>query len=338
MLRAAAAAAASAARAAADEHRDGEDAADVEAGRADKDAAVALTIHEADAASPVRHAFALSRVNETPEYLQRPYILGAYRVHFSLPLCARSALRLHNETGNIWTHALGGAALVAQATRDLGARAEMREAGWGDVAVLALFYVAAVACMAASVCFHTFGCHSARAFLHLYRCDVTAIGLLILGSYVPGLYYAFACQPAARALYISVIVALCALAMTLPWRARGAHGGDHTRSVAVLVALVVFSVLPILHWWFGPSRETGVDRGRHLSNVAHMLVLYGAGLVVYRLHLPERLLPGRFDCWLHSHQIWHVFVYLAARSWPAAIADMVSDNRAHPCPSAPLAQ
>ena len=30
---------------------------------------------------------------------------------------------------------------------------------------------------------------------------------------------------------------------------------------------------------------------------------------------PERLLPGRFDHWFHSHQLWHTCIVLAAYVW-----------------------
>jgi adiponectin receptor len=35
--------------------------------------------------------------------------------------------------------------------------------------------------------------------------------------------------------------------------------------------------------------------------------------------IPERWLPGTFDIWLHSHQLWHAFILAgaAAHYWSA---------------------
>jgi hypothetical protein len=36
------------------------------------------------------------------------------------------------------------------------------------------------------------------------------------------------------------------------------------------------------------------------------------GAFVYAQRIPERWLPGRFDTWLHGHQIFHVLIVVAA--------------------------
>jgi predicted membrane channel-forming protein YqfA (hemolysin III family) len=45
------------------------------------------------------------------------------------------------------------------------------------------------------------GCHSEYAYETLYRCDLSGITALILGSYVPGLFYAFSCWQGPRIFY-----------------------------------------------------------------------------------------------------------------------------------------
>ena len=46
-------------------------------------------------------------IDETPTYLRRPYILRGYRVSYTFWRCVQSVWSVHNESGNIWTHALG---------------------------------------------------------------------------------------------------------------------------------------------------------------------------------------------------------------------------------------
>jgi predicted membrane channel-forming protein YqfA (hemolysin III family) len=54
----------------------------------------------------------LNTFEDTPSYLRSPFILGSYRVHFSLKLCLLSLVKLHNEVLNIHTHFFGCLAFV----------------------------------------------------------------------------------------------------------------------------------------------------------------------------------------------------------------------------------
>jgi adiponectin receptor len=45
-----------------------------------------------------------------------------------------------------------------------------------------------------------------------------------------------------------------------------------------------------------------------------MGVLYLTGAIIYGARVPERWWPGRFDLFLHSHQIFHVIVLAASMS------------------------
>mmetsp|Transcript_18304 Transcript_18304/g.50460 ORF Transcript_18304/g.50460 Transcript_18304/m.50460 type:complete len:113 (+) Transcript_18304:470-808(+) len=62
-------------------------------------------------------------------------------------------------------------------------------------------------------------------------------------------------------------------------------------------------------------------------------VLGSAGGVLNGTRLPERWLPGRFDLWLNSHQIMHVFT---AGAQLCILWGGGADYRhylAHPCPA-----
>ena len=40
--------------------------------------------------------------------------------------------------------------------------------------------------------------------------------------------------------------------------------------------------------------------------------LYLIGAFLYAFRIPERYLPGKFDIFFHSHQIFHLLIVLAA--------------------------
>jgi adiponectin receptor len=46
-----------------------------------------------------------------------------------------------------------------------------------------------------------------------------------------------------------------------------------------------------------------------------MFGFYAIGFFFFLTRIPERWFPGAFDVLLHSHQLWHVFVFLAGASW-----------------------
>lgn len=43
-----------------------------------------------------------------------------------------------------------------------------------------------------------------------------------------------------------------------------------------------------------------------------MGVLYLTGLFFFCKKIPESLVPKKFDIWLNSHTIFHIFVFIAA--------------------------
>ena len=47
-----------------------------------------------------------------------------------------------------------------------------------------------------------------------------------------------------------------------------------------------------------------------LLGIVYMYSFYAAGVFFYSSKLPERFWPGKFDIFCHSHQFWHIFVFL----------------------------
>lgn len=43
-----------------------------------------------------------------------------------------------------------------------------------------------------------------------------------------------------------------------------------------------------------------------------MGVIYLSGTVFYVKKIPEKYYPKKFDIWLNSHTIFHIFVFIAA--------------------------
>lgn len=76
----------------------------------------------------------------------------------------------------------------------------------------------------------------------------------------------------------------------------------------------LFGVVPGLHWLSIHYDEfwASLDLKTSFISLVTMGVLYIVGASLYASRIPERFFPGKCDLFLHSHQIFHVFVTAAA--------------------------
>ncbi|XP_072423783.1 adiponectin receptor protein 1-like [Chiloscyllium punctatum] len=129
----------------------------------------------------------------------------------SFRACFRSIFRLHTETGNIWTHLIGFLfflilGIVYMFRPNINFVAPVQEK-----VVFGMFFLGAVLCLFFSWIFHTVYCHSEKVSRTFSKLDYSGIALLIMGSFVPWLYYSFYCSPQPRLIYLVII---CVLGIT----------------------------------------------------------------------------------------------------------------------------
>lgn len=128
-------------------------------------------------------------VNDTPEFLRTAYILRGYRAFLSFRQCTRSLYRpLHNESMNIWTHLLATIYILYLAYEAYNIlityddNQHHHQTTIIDYLLFGIYYTTAISCFLCSTLYHWYGCMSVRAHSCLYIGDMSAIGLLILGS------------------------------------------------------------------------------------------------------------------------------------------------------------
>ena len=136
---------------------------------------------------------------------------GYRRTSGSVRASVASLLYLHNETVNIWTHLLGAVAAavggVLLLLRTLVAP-RYSSASSSDRLVFACFFAGAVLCLGMSATFHTLCNHSPEVARWGNKLDYTGIVFLIVGSYVPALYYGFFCHPNLLTVYLGAVSVL----------------------------------------------------------------------------------------------------------------------------------
>ncbi|CAI2352183.1 unnamed protein product [Caenorhabditis sp. 36 PRJEB53466] len=143
-----------------------------------------------------------------PEWLQdNEFLRHGHRPPLpSFSECFKSILSLHTETGNIWTHLIGCVAFFLLAcwffTRP------DNHIQFQEKVVFSFFFVGAVLCLGLSFAFHTLSCHSVNVVKLFCKLDYMGISLLIIGSFIPWIYYGFYCRREPKITYIAMVCVL----------------------------------------------------------------------------------------------------------------------------------
>ncbi|NXM74145.1 PAQR1 protein, partial [Serilophus lunatus] len=248
-----------------------------------------------------------------PDWLKdNDYLLHGHRPPMpSFRACFRSIFRIHTETGNIWTHLLGFVLFLC-----LGILTMLRPnmyfmAPLQEKVVFGMFFLGAVLCLSFSWLFHTVYCHSEKVSRTFSKLDYSGIALLIMGSFVPWLYYSFYCSPQPRLIYLSIVCVLGISAIIVAQWDRFATPKHRQTRAGVFLGLGLSGVVPTLHFTLAEGFVKATTVGQ-MGWFFLMAVMYITGAALYAARIPERFFPGKFDIWFQSHQIFHVLVVAAA--------------------------
>ncbi|GAB5033286.1 progestin and adipoq receptor family member iiia [Nannochloropsis oceanica] len=264
---------------------------------------------------PVRH------VKHAPAFQHVPHIKLGYRVGFSVRNCLVSVFTFHNESINIWSH-LSGTVYVLYALscflRMDGLHVNIDDS---EYKAILTFLLCAVACLSFSTCYHTFGCMSENMFKLLLRVDLIGIALLIWGSYVPGIHYAFACFPRWQRVYHFLTLLLLLLGLGGAALTDTHCPRQSLVRTGTFALLVTFGLVPSLHWCMLVPAHV---RAIFLDNLIGMFSSYSLGFCLWASRFPERFFPQTplLGLWFSSHQLWHMCIFMAVKIWLAGILEM----------------
>ncbi|KAK5966804.1 Adiponectin receptor protein [Trichostrongylus colubriformis] len=246
-----------------------------------------------------------------PEWLQdNEYLRTGHRPPLpSFSSCFKSIFALHTETGNIWTHMYGCVAFIGVALWFLTRPSSQIQ--FMEKIVFSTYFLGAILCLGMSFIFHTVACHSDTVGKLFSKLDYAGIALLIVGSFIPWLYYAFYCRPQPMVIYITMISVLGLLAMIVSLWDKFSEPAYRPLRAGVFVAMGLSAVIPAAHLLF----VDGLDFLYQKASLVWMLLMGGmyiGGATIYATRIPERWFPGRCDLWFQSHQLFHTFVVIAA--------------------------
>ncbi|XP_036324385.1 adiponectin receptor protein [Rhagoletis pomonella] len=227
----------------------------------------------------------------------------------SFSACFKSIFRVHTETGNIWTHLLGCVAFIGVALYFLSRPSV--EIQVQEKIIFGAFFAGAIICLGFSFAFHTLSCHSVEIGRLFSKLDYCGIALLIMGSFVPWLYYGFYCHYQPKVIYLSVVCVLGTLSIIVSLWDKFSEPALRPLRAGVFMSFGLSGIIPAIHYslmegWFSQISQAS------LGWLILMGLLYILGALLYALRVPERWFPGKFDIWFQSHQLFHILVIAAA--------------------------
>lgn len=236
---------------------------------------------------------------------------GYVRETSSFKECIKSLFYIHNETVNIYSHLLPAVAFLLTIFFNKYVVPTYSTTTWLDYIIIDIFFLGAFSCLSLSSIFHCFKSHSLPIAIFGNKLDYLGIVFLIVSSMVSILYYGFFGDPWLFGFFSFVTISFgvaCAV-VSLEDKFRSREWRPYRASL--FVAFGLSAVLPILAGlcYYG-FQETWTRI--QLKWVVLEGVFYIFGAFLYGIRFPEKVRPGNFDLWGHSHQIFHVLVVVAA--------------------------
>lgn len=245
--------------------------------------------------------------NQLPRWLQdNDYLHKSHRPALaSYRQCFGSIFRLHTESGNILTHLIGFILFIIIAiTFFIG-----KEFKVIDNLMISIYFCGAMFCHLLSTVYHTCKCHSADACQLFHRLDYCGISMQIICSMIPAFYYGFHHKYIQWFyLYCSIGLVLFTAALIISIKPKFGTPTYRPLRAAVFLTFGLSNLIPGLHWYM--IAEADFIYPFYL--VLLQGLLYVVGAIIYALRVPEKYFAGKCDLWPQSHQIFHIFVTIAA--------------------------
>lgn len=228
------------------------------------------------------------------------------------------------------------------------------EVNWEEKMIFSAFFVGAILCLGFSFTFHTVSCHSEvvgklfskwertldlrhRFFAQLFLCflprrlDYCGIAMLIMGSFVPWLYYGFYCHYQPKIIYLTVVTVLGFFSIVTSLWDKFSTPQLRPVRAGVFMAFGLSGVIPAIHYVYMEGWFNDISRAS-LGWLVLMGLLYILGAMFYALRIPERWFPGKFDLWVSFKNFQHQF-FIANwfLSFPGTITSNFPHSRHHRC-------
>nr|ALL41465.1 membrane progestin receptor delta [Bostrychus sinensis] len=271
----------------------------------------------------------LFHIHQVPKVVQEDGIISGYRHPCSTALdCVLSSFQMNNETMNIWTHFLPTWYFVWRlALLCSSLDFSLDSYTWPLLVYMLLICVYPFT----SSCAHTFSAMSTDSYHICFFFDYGALSLYSLGCAISyGHYVMPECWVNSwlHRYFVPVALANSLFCTSLSCYSRFVELQFPQRSkvlrTAAFVVPFIFDTVPLFYRIL-LCCGGGCAHTEALSSHCYHLFFAFLTCFLFTSHLPERLAPGRFDYFGHSHQLFHVSAVLGTHfQMEGVMADMLS--------------
>lgn len=245
----------------------------------------------------------LMRREEMPEYLQEsygPFIVDHYRPQARTAAEAlRTFFTLHNESVNVWSHALGFVIMFAHAIVFFWSSRALSSC-WP----MAVYLTGALYIMAVSTSAHLFCCMGKRTYDRVWKLDYTAITVVMFSMYVPWCVYLF--DPLTAGIYLSFSGAIAFILVRIGLSDQHHNGTNQAVKPTMFIGFGLFGFAPVVHA-ANLYLNTDVDIRAAVYLTVLQLLMNMCGALAFGFRIPERFFrPGTFDLVGNGHNVMHV--------------------------------
>ncbi len=255
-------------------------------------------------------------VDQVPDHFREMFILSGYRQpNSSLSQCLRSALSLNNETFNFWTHMLPGLYLIALSVYLCWSEFEGVNEPYPYVYPMITYLITLCIMPTISAVAHLFNTMSDRARHICFFLDYSALSLYSLGAAIAYNAYSMPTDfmgTTFAKLFVPIAIFNAVASMTVSSLTRFMKSSPLRKFMRISSYAIpyLFDMIPVIYRGLFGSEEDWGEGGLILH--LRQMIFAALSAFLYCSHMPERLSPGTFDLFGHSHQIFHLTSVLGA--------------------------
>lgn len=156
--------------------------------------------------------------------------------------------------------------------------------------------------------------------------------MLIMGSFVPWLYYGFYCHYQPKIIYLTVVIVLGFFSIVTSLWDKFSTPQLRPVRAGVFMAFGLSGVIPAIHYVYMEGWFNDISRAS-LGWLVLMGLLYILGAMFYALRIPERWFPGKFDLWVSAALTltWNLQVQVSHLFFLGPIASNFPHTCHHSC-------
>ena len=158
-----------------------------------------------------------------------------------------SFFQFHNETYNIYSHLIPAVLAILIANHFIFLPSSSFTNDSLEKSVWIGYLCCAAIMLTCSWTFHASYCHSYKTFCIASKLDYAGISFMIIGSFLPWLFYTFYCEKFLFRFYFGSILLLGAICIYFSLSEKFAQPEYRTIRASLFVGMGLFAVVPVIH-------------------------------------------------------------------------------------------